>query len=447
MPSNTRQNCYIDHNGSRFWLAKWLLPVESNPIEDGFVESRSGVIVNVGRYADLDLDTQTLLTPLFEQAVHQNWLLTPGLINAHTHLEQSVGKVAPSASKAPDMAAWLLEAKPILDKLNDPEVLETWLQRGITETVACGTTFVNDISRNGKSLEALETAGLRAIVSLEFFHPDTHTLHETLLKTVVERYQKLQNQYRHHPRLRIGLSPHSPYNVSPNAWRWVLEKTGANQSAVLIHTHLAESLAETAYLSGVPSQNGQQSIDAVHQAYVGKTFGASTPAQSPTQYLADHHLLCENLIAAHAVYTDAQDRSLLSRYGVCVVHCPRSNQYLQGETLNWEAMRSANIRMALGSDGHLSTPGLDLRAEGRIARILHDLSASEVLALLTQKAAELLQSEQTLGTLFAGKSADMALWRYQGHKSELSPEEQFLAAQTECVASWVEGNPIFEADL
>lgn len=422
-------------NGLTLWLARWVLPVASPAIDGGYVLARDGDIQSIGAFSDLPEDWRSHLQNRYEQAYRQGLLISPGLINAHTHLEQSVGTIAlmPDSS-TPDMAAWLVEAKPKLDRLNsDSEYQSRVIEQGINELLASGTTCINDISRLGATLEPLNQANLRGTVSLEFFHPNTETLNEAFLTPVLERYVSLSSDYAKHPFLRVGLSPHSPYNVSPIAWRWMLDKVaGLHQEPPIIHTHLSESQAECDYLAGKPS-----GIDSVHQAYVGKTFPVATPMPTPVQYLSSHGLLTKKLIAAHGVYLCQQDAVELKQHQIGIAHCPRSNVYLQGRTIDWQLCQNNNIPVGLGTDGHLSTPGLDVRAEARIARIYHYLNAADTIRLMTVSAAQVLGLEDTIGRLQKGFAADLALWKPADHEMGLSPEEQLLSPQTQCVGTWV----------
>ena len=412
-------------------LASHILPVSHPPIADGFIRVENGRITAIGRIADLPDSPE-------KQAYINNpnkTIITPGLINTHCHLEQSFGS---RVEKTPDqpMSSWLRRVTERNRAHATPEDLKNRCRRGVQELISTGTTFVNDISGlHGISLEVLEESGLRAVVSPEFFHP----AHDPVqIDAVLALYQTLSGQYQNHPRLRVGLSPHTPFNVSPNAWRKILE----NDPNLLIHTHIAESLDESAWVEGKPSD-----IATLHRLFVQRDFPPLQPDISPVAYLAQFGLLTSETIAAHLVETNAGDREILKQSGVRIAHCPRSNMFLQNKTLRWPDWENTGIPIGLGTDGHLSTENLDLRAEARTAMALHGWSAEQALRIMTLDGARVMNLDPETGSLEPGKLDDLALWHGPGSLAGLPPEDQALSAETTLNRIMVGGHPITPAGV
>lgn len=388
--------------------ARWVVPVASPPVENGFIRVENGKISALGRYSDLP---PSLDVP----PPKPDSLITPGLVNTHLHLEQSFPE---AIRKTPDepFVRWLVEVVRLLKKTSTPEEKRRRCLAGVEELLGFGVTCVNDIASGPESLEALTSGGLRGIVSLEVFHPAADPVE---IDPWVRTYEAIQTRRDpRHPALRTGLSPHSPYNVSPAAWHALL----AACRPFAVHTHVAEFLDEVHYLRGEPSR-----LPALHETLLGRTFPPEKAAASPIRLLAHENLLGPHTILAHAVHTDAEDRALLAERGASVAHCPRSNLALHGETLRMSDWEGSGVPMGLGTDGRLSTENLDMRAEARCAMRLHDWSAERALQAITLDGARTLDMADELGSLSPGLLADLVLWR----SSETgAPEAVILSEST-----------------
>lgn len=427
-------------------IARWVLPIDQPAIALGFLQVENGHIAAVGPVSDLPDSIQATLAADIEAALRQNRLITPGLVNVHTHLEQSFGVQIPAETGS--MADWLTAAKTLLsERLDTPYALPQAIASGIDELLKSGTTCVNDISRTELVLPALDKAGLRGIVSIEYFHPDWKTLDEAALEELIDKFKRLSQVYANHPRLAVGLAPHSPYNVSPRAWQyvqtacqaWLLAQPGS-AAPVLTHTHLSESLDECAFVVGQPS-----GIQALHQQFLGQTYAPQETSASPIQYLEAFGLLDAQLLAVHGVFTDETDRALLEKRGVSLGHCPRSNLFLQQKTLSWPDWQDLDISVGLGTDGHFSTPTLDLRADARLARQLHGLSDADVLVRLTLGGAQAMKRKEAFGSLTAGKAADYVVWQPAANTTEIPPETQVLSEKTIAQKTMVAGQAVYVA--
>lgn len=401
--------------GTQFWTAEWMLPVATPPIHWGFVAAQAGKIVAVGQVQDLPDGLANLPQP--------GTLLSPGLVNTHTHLEQSYPQMVDKAPKAP-FSDWLLAVVAQNREHGSSEDKMMRAVAGCQELLATGTTCVNDLASGSESLQALAQAGLSGFVSLEFFHPAIEPVEIT---GILAAYQRLKAQSPN--RLQVGISPHAPYNVSPNAWKALMDAC----DPPLIHAHAAESWDETLYFQGEPTSG----IPELHQKLLGRTFQPRALAKSPVAYLAQFGLLNDRTILAHAVFTNEADRKLLADFGVTVTHCPRSNLFLQGQTLTAADWTDSGVVMGLGTDGRVSTENLDLRAEARCAMQLHGWIAQKALSMMTLEGAKALHLESKIGSLEAGKSADWVLWKAK--QSTLSAEERLMSPDTQVQGVWTQG--------
>lgn len=382
----------------------------------------NGKITAVGRLADL-AESECFQPP------EEGSILTPGLVNCHLHLEQSFPEPITKSVDQP-FTEWLFQVVQQLKNQSTHEEKSARCRFGVQELLQSGTTCVNDIASSRESLQALDVQGLRGIVSLEVFHPGGEPVQ---IAHWVSAFQNMQAGYTQHPRLSLGLSPHSPYNVSPEAWLAMAE---ACQPA-RIHSHVAEFEDEAQYLQGQPS-----CIEDLHQRILGRHFAPRHHASSPVAYLHQQQLLNARTVLAHAIHTTAADREALQAAGVGVAHCPRSNLALHGQTLRASEWQDSGIPMGLGTDGRLSTPDLDLRAEARCAMAQHGWNTQQALEAMTLSGAKALGMNDFIGSLSPGKWADLVLWKAQPFSG--SPESAVLAESTSIQSVIIAGGVRFK---
>jgi 5-methylthioadenosine/S-adenosylhomocysteine deaminase len=150
--------------------------------------------------------------------------------------------------------------------------------------------------------------------------------------------------------------------------------------------------------------------------------------------LAERGLLGPHVVAAHCVEVDGDEIELLATSGAGVAHCPRSNGFLGCGFAPVAAMREAGVRLGIGTDSPASTPSFDVFEELRAAiavarareRRADALAAAEALELATLGSARVLGLEDEVGSLAAGKRADLAVVSVEG--SPYHPWEDPAAA-------------------
>ena len=164
----------------------------------------------------------------------------------------------------------------------------------------------------------------------------------------------------------------------------------SDQHHALVHTHASESREEI--------------------AIVQQTTGARTNIE----YLASVRLASPHLCAAHCVWVDDRDQQLLADHDVKVMHCPGSNLKLGSGIAPVPEMRARGITVSLGADGAACNNRLDMFEEMRLAAVLQAmrkepgvLPARDVLWMATRAGARTLGLEDEIGSLEAGKRADV----------------------------------------
>jgi 5-methylthioadenosine/S-adenosylhomocysteine deaminase len=363
----------------RILSADWVVPVEGPPIRDGAVALDEGRIVAVGPAAELGEGER------FREAV-----ILPGFVNAHTHLEYATYA---GFGDGLDFPRWLglhIERKRNLD-LGDMEAIA---RLGALECLRSGVTTVADASFSGAAATACADLGLRAVVHLEVFGADREDL-DTRYAENRERALRSVSET-----VRLGISPHAPYTCSLDLYRACAELD------LPLVTHLAESEAETAWL-----RDGSGPWRALAE------FLVEPLGTTGIRALAGAGLLGPNVVAAHCVQADAEEIQLLAATGVAVAHCPRSNALLGCGIAPVAAMREAGVQVCIATDSPASTPSFDMFEEMRFAiagarareRRPDALSAADALELATLGGARALGLADRIGSLVAGKEADLAV--------------------------------------
>lgn len=369
--------------------ADWVLPVDGPPIEGGVVRFDGGRLVEVG--------------PGRAENHFAEAAIVPGFVNAHTHLEYA--NYAGFGDGMP-FGPWIRTHIARKARL-DAEGMLAVARLGALECLRSGVTTVADYSFSGAAARAAADTGLRAIVYLEVFAVDPADAERqwTEKRATVEKT----------PLVRIGISPHAPYTCSLATYRFCLSL------GVPVGTHLAESPNETDWL--------------LHgRGLLGEIGALLVPSPGKRPVAALEPVLGPELLCAHCVEADEADIALLAARDVPVAHCPRSNALLGCGVAPLTALRAAGVRVGLGTDSPASTPSFDLFEELRAAvyaarareRRADALGATEALELATIQSARALRLDAEVGTLTAGKRADLTVVSLAG--SPYHPVEDPAAA-------------------
>jgi 5-methylthioadenosine/S-adenosylhomocysteine deaminase len=175
----------------------------------------------------------------------------------------------------------------------------------------------------------------------------------------------------------------------------------ARAEGLPIALHLAESAAEVDLLRAASGPFAD--------AWCRRGIPLPPPGRSPVQLADDEDVLGPDTLCIHAVQVDASDLDRLTRAGAAIAHCPRANRRHGHGAAPLARFLAAGLRVGLGTDSVASVSPLDLFAEAREARRLGGLDASEALALCTVGGATALGLEREIGTLTAGKRADITV--------------------------------------
>ncbi|MFY0623569.1 MAG: 8-oxoguanine deaminase [Pelagimonas sp.] len=368
--------------------------------------TRDDILIRDGVIAALGPDLETTGEVIYAE----NCVVTPGLVNTHHHLYQTLTRAVPGGQDAL-LFGWLKTLYPIWSHFG-PEEMFTSAQIGLAELALSGCTMSSDhlyLYPNGARLE--DTIHAAAEVGLRF-HPTRGAMSigesngglppDALVEReadILEDCIRVVDAF-HDPSegamVRVGIAPCSPFSVSRDLMRDAALL--ARDKGVMLHTHLAENDEDIAY-----------SLE---------KFGCR-----PGQYAEDLGWTGEDVWHAHCVKLDGQEIDLFAKSQTGVAHCPCSNCRLGSGIAPVRAMRDAGVPVGLGVDGSASNDVGNLMAEARQTMLLQRvsqgadaMSSYEALKIATRGGAQVL-NRPDCGQIAVGKRADIALWNVSGIES------------------------------
>ncbi len=364
-------------------------------------------------------------------------VVTPGLVNTHHHLYQTLTRAVPGGQDAL-LFGWLRTLYPIWARFGPDEMFIS-AQIGLAELALSGCTLSSDhlyLFPNGARLEntihAASELGLR-------FHPTRGAMsigesdgglppdalveaEQAILDDMI-RVVDAFNDPSDGSMCRVGLAPCSPFSVSRDLMREAAML--AREKGVMLHTHLAENDEDIAYSE--------------------EKFGCR-----PGQYAEELGWTGSDVWHAHCVKLDGAEIDLFARSRTGVAHCPCSNCRLGSGIAPVRAMRDNGVPVGLGVDGSASNDSSNLVAEARQSMLLQRvangadaMSAREALEIATRGGADVL-NRPDCGRLMPGKRADIAIWDVRGIESAGSwdPAALLLAGPTRVKHLFIEGRQI-----
>ncbi len=344
-------------------------------------------------------------------------LITPGLVNTHHHLYQWLTRGYAQDSILFD---WLRSLYPLWSQID----------AGLTGVGAAGAMAV--LARSGCStvgdhhyifpkgsgdivgsiVEASQRVGVRLHAtrgSMDLgasqgglppdFAVETTDAALTASAEAVARYHDTSFDSM----VRVAIAPCSPFSVTGDLLREAAVL--ARSLGVRLHTHASETLEEDAFCL--------------------ERFG-----MTPTDYLDSLGWLGNDVWMAHGVHLDETSIRRYAATGTGVAHCPSSNARLAAGIAPVRDLLRAGVPVGLGVDGAASNESGQLGVEIREAVLMNRLrtgadsfSVRQGLSVATIGGARVLGRENEIGSLEAGKLADIAVWRVDGleHAGILDP--------------------------
>lgn len=384
---------------TKILTARYVLPISSAPLADGAVAIDGENIVAVGARRDVES-----LFPSAEIEEFGEAAIVPGFVNCHSHLELTAFRGALDDVEH-DFRSWLLRLNSLRAELSDDEVINSAIA-GAREGAAAGVTCFGDIGRLGHAgIAALKEVGLRGIVFQETeFSPDNRTAEDDF-KSLGEKFEQLNREET--DLVSVGISPHSPYTVSSRLFELIAQYSILNRIPLTIHA--AESGQEHDLLT-----RGDGFFTDIYDKF---DVEWQSPMCTPVEYLERLGVLAARPLLAHCVLVTDSDIDRIAGNGATIAHCPKSNAKFGHGVAPFEKMLDAGIAVGLGSDSVASNNLCDLLEESRFGALAARnrpgrsrlISAREALEAATLGGARALGLGHLIGSLEAGKQADIAV--------------------------------------
>ena len=396
---------------SRLFAGGWIVTCDDAGTEhaSGWVLVQDGFVLSVGDGPEPEAEERVDLGGA---------VVTPGLVNAHHHLYQTLTR---ARAQQADLFTWLRELYPVWAGI-DAESEYAAARTGLAELALSGCTTVFDhhyVFPRGRSalveaeVQAARELGVRIVASrgsMDLGVSDGGLPPDELvedLDSVLADTERLAAEL-HEPgpgaAVQIVVAPCSSFSVTR---RLMAESASLARGLGLgLHTHLAETSEE--------------------EAYCLELYGCT-----PVEYLAELGWLAGDVWCAHCVHLSPADISRFAATSTGVAHCPTSNLRLGAGVAPVRELLDAGVRVGLGVDGSASNERSDLLFDVKQALLVargrggpDAMTAREALRLGTRGGAAVL-GRQDVGSIESGKCADLAVW--QTDVLELAGAEDLVA--------------------
>ena len=351
-------------------------------IEDGAVAIRGDAIVSVGPRQEVESRYDAART-----INAQGKIVMPGLINSHAHAAMSLFRgLADDLSLDDWLQIFIFPA----EARNVTEDFAAWgTKLSLLEMLRGGiTTYADMYYFEDAVARVTKEAGMRGVLGetiIDFPAPDNKTLDQAYSYT-----QKFLDHWKSDPLIVAAVAPHSIYTCSEKTLEDSAALARKNTAPILIH--IAEAPFE---LEQSREKHGL----------------------TPVAYLGRIGVLGPDVLGAHCIAVNSADIAMLAHFGVGCSHNPSSNMKTAAGVMPVIEMLAAGVPVGLATDGAASNNNQDLFEEMDLAAKLQKISrmdpralpAAQVVEMATIGGARALHLEKRIGSLEAGKQADLII--------------------------------------
>ncbi len=348
---------------------------------------KGDILISGNRIVEI---SENISSPADEVISAENYLITPGFIQTHVHLCQTLFR-----NLADDLPLldWLEQKIWPFEAGHTSKSIRLSAQLGVAELFLSGTTTIMDmgtVHHQNDIFDIIAESGIRAVAGKAMMDYGNHPagLQETTKESIDESLRLLNRWHQYDDgRIRYAFAPRFALSCSDD----LLRETGklARDNNILYHTHAAENLNEA--------------------EIVRDRFGVSNIQLFDTLGVAD-----KNLCLAHCVWTDNDDRKLMKERDIKVLHCPSANLKLGSGFAPIPDYLEKGIIVSLGADGAPCNNNLSIFQEMRLAALIQKplagpetMPAEQVVQMATINGARTLGLEDEIGSLEPGKRADL----------------------------------------
>ena len=320
-------------------------------------------------------------------------VLLPGFVQTHIHLCQTLFR-----GRADDLELidWLKHKIWPLEAAHDEESVYYSAMLGLGELIRSGTTTILDmetVHHTEAAFRAIEESGMRAFSGKVMMDHGSEVPLALQEKTAdsLQKSVDLLEAWNGAANGRINYAFCPRFVVSCTEELLTEVRDLSEQYGVKVHTHASENRGEIAI---VEAERGMRNV-----VYLDR-IGLARP----------------NLILAHSIWLDDEEKRIIRERGVKLTHCPGSNLKLASGIAEIPLLLRDGVSIGLGANGAACSNNLDMFQEMRLAayiqKVQHGptvMNAQTVLRMATMGGAEVLGMEQEIGSIEPGKLADLQL--------------------------------------
>jgi 5-methylthioadenosine/S-adenosylhomocysteine deaminase len=358
-------------------------------VPSGKLMKDAGIIIEAGKIVQIGTSAQVRSESCGHEIIDaNNCVVIPGLINAHTHLPETLLR---GICDDQPLERWLWDYVWVMEaKMTKKEAL-AGARLGCIELIKSGVTaFIDQFYYAHEIATAVVESGIRALLCPSVFdnNPEAGSIENCFNRAcvVVKEWQEK------HPRVKMGIGPHATYTVDKDMLLRIYEFAVEHQ--LPLHIHLSETSWE---LKQIMSKFG---------------------VRSPIQHLQKLNIL-ENtrILGAHCVYVDERDLVIMQQHDFHVLHNPTSNLKLAAGIAPITKFIERGINVCIGTDGSASNNNLAILEEVMLAALLQKNLTSNPTAIPIEQALEIatingayaMGLSDLIGSIEVGKSADLTI--------------------------------------
>lgn len=423
--------------------AQYILPITSDPFQNGAVLVRDGRIRDIG-----SADMLRLRYPEEEVRDYGHAAIMPGLVDLHTHLENSVMR---GIIHDVPYASWAVSIAEKSLKLDSSDWHDSAVLGGL-EALSSGITCIADITTTGAACEAAQSVGLRSVIYREVGAMDKKRVPQAIVRAQkdIDRWRgKIDSD-----RITLGVAPAAMYECHPSVYGAVAEFARAEGLPVAMH--LAGSREEYNFIKYGSSPFSVHTMED-RRGYV------EVPPWLPTQTSPVRYALnwgafeADNVLAIHCVHVDRLDIAKLKEYDVAVAVCSRCNAQLGMGVAPLGEFRRAGLRVGVGTDSPAATDSSDMFIEMRTGMLIERavnvgefLDCASVLEMATLGGARALKMDDRIGSIDLGKCADLIAVDLTGSRQTTLDDPAASIVNTcsgsDVLMTMVDGTILYEQD-
>jgi 5-methylthioadenosine/S-adenosylhomocysteine deaminase len=370
------------------YFARWVLLPGGKVLNNGAIAVDGDTITAIDSRGRLKRSSRDRVVNLGDM------LLLPGLINMHTHLEESALR---GIEKSDDesFVSWTEHRANELKKLTPDSVISS-ARLAIRESLANGVTTIADTTRTGISAIVLEDEPIRSWVFHEI-HPQTRIQPSDCISLLQKRIE-LSHRKDH-----TGIAPYAVYSLSPLAHKSMTELS--RNTGHLWSCHLGESAEELQAFTSKSGEIYDQILTHGDWPYGDTEYG-------PVYYAITNNLIPRHGICIHCNYMGVAELSLLSAKGVNAVFCPQYNAIAGHKPFPIDVAINHGLNVCLGTESPSISKALNLFDDlFNIKTSYPHLSAYQLISMVTENASRALRSN-IIGRLATGAKADITGVRF-----------------------------------